>query len=500
MAMLLLPPELLQTILDLSRPLGYESLMLTSRTLYHAGQKYRDHHNRLKRTYLRFRYYRGPDLDDCAIVSPLQLLHAIGEDPYVLTYLIEADLGHGTHLGKFKNSQYRRLQDRVKHSGSIFRLLEQAELIHRTKQDINHWYDTILEDRNVADSSGYDYSTLLLLMLLNNVTRLKLPSEWSLTSGYSEYDSDIRKLLESIVKSSNEPDRTSATLRELTALEPSISSGYDSIVPLDAIVPFLAIHSVREVYLSSGVLIGEAANKAALLNRYDEIGVNVEHMQLMACCMGAQECGRFFGKMGKLRTLTFSFETKMPGSGHDWEAGDFTAALMTTVGEHLESMSLTVLNCFGSVTPITDLRGFQRLVELELDVRLFLGPPYEDNPLPRRRRQTENYPHSVPHLADILPVSLQSLQILSISSLEYNRCLNDLFKDWIIIKSQKLPQLKQTTIIRGAPMARHHQKEWKRPQVPKNVRLALVNVIDVDVHPQTEAAKEFERRFCIPGY
>jgi hypothetical protein len=85
MALLDLPDELLQNVVEQTIPKGFESLSLSNKKIYNIAQEYIPTHNRLKRSYQHFRY-------TLKIKHAFHLLHRIADEPLIAEYIEHADL------------------------------------------------------------------------------------------------------------------------------------------------------------------------------------------------------------------------------------------------------------------------------------------------------------------------------------------------------------------------------------------------------------------------
>ena len=516
MALLRLPLELLQDIIAFTRPEGFENALLTSRILYEVGQPLIKYHNDLKRRYSKFRYASmsedlkaDPDhrqLNQDHIYSPLQLLHEIGRDPLVAKYIKSADLSNRTYL--YRGVVYEddnptsALCRDVNASKNVLKLLEQSSLMQELGLDINLWHREILEEEGALvrhDVSTFlDLGTTLVLTMLPNVECLSLPPGWGdLDSHCESRNSGYRRIISAIVNENRCTNGHGSSLGRLKELHPSVPTGYDEQIRLQPIAPFLGLPSLKNVFLSSGTAMPWGIRERQFDAVYDDLGATIERMELVGCVMGAAECSELFRAMASLKTLRFHYETKWHGLGHDWEAGDFIASLMSAVGDTLEILSLTIINCYGSISPILTMKGFQRLKDLELDIRLFLGPPFEEY-TGGRNQTTDNYPRHVPKLIHVLPKSLETLRLLTTTSKEYQQCLGQLFADLSSAKDDILPHLREIIIQRGVQL---RGATRKRPALPKPVRTAMdkcyIRVIEVDGLPQSEALSAFFERFPV---
>jgi len=176
------------------------------------------------------------------------------------------------------------------------------------------------------------------------------------------------------------------------------------------------------------------------------------NVELSGACIDATQIAAFVRHTQKLKSFKFSYEVKWHGCGHNWDAGAFVAILEQHLGQTLETLSLSIVTCFGSTgTGVQSMKGFRFLKDLEFDVKLLLGPPYDPG-IPDRAetmdvdKGVEGEP-SIPAFDGLLPSSIEKLRLLMGGTEQGARCLDALFRGWTLGKSVvNFPRLKELSL------------------------------------------------------
>ena len=227
------------------------------------------------------------------------------------------------------------------------------------------------------------------------------------------------------------------------------SQGYKHQYEMQNATPFLAIKSVREFYGASLIAVGDGYTGYAFESRYESFGANLQHIVLVASFFDAKEFAKFIKPMSRLKTFRFSYEMKWHACGYDCDAGAIVAALTAATGQTLEILSLQTLDCSVEIftgVNVTDMTGFKKLKELELDTAWLEWPPYI------QFVRVDDYdigpgPPQVPRLDDWLPPSNEKLQILAITSEESLYSVRSLFISFLTDQGTRLPNL--TSVLLG---------------------------------------------------
>ena len=273
---------------------------------------------------------------------------------------------------------------------------------------------------------------------------------------------------------------------------------------MQTMAPLLAINSMREFYGGSLIAVNDNYTGKDFDPRYATLGPNLEVIELAGCCMTPRECAKFTKGMRRLKSFKLAYEVKWHGCGYEWSAGQFVAALMASVGGTLERLSLSIYTWVDDlITAVTDLRGFKKLKELELDTQVLVGPPYtSDVGFDEDLREVTGVPPKVPRLLDLLPPSLEKLDLLTDTSESSTQCLQALFTDFVAEKDTILPHLKHVTIRRGTEGSYTAQTIVPKHPLFLDAVLAAcesagVKIVDKDKPAHASFMLDFEDRFGV---
>jgi hypothetical protein len=172
---------------------------------------------------------------------------------------------------------------------------------------------------------------------------------------------------------------------------------------------------------------------------YETFGMGLEVVELVGAVVDGKELGKFLSRMPRLKTFRLSYETKWHGCGHDFDAAAAMTAIEDAVGDQLEELSFSILNCYGEVeTRVDSMKKFTKLRKLELDIGVVIWGLYEGD-------QTAMLLDEVPVLGDLLPPSVESLHLLADHVNAHNHTFARLFSR-IDADVEKLPNLKRIVI------------------------------------------------------
>ncbi|KAH8597008.1 hypothetical protein B0O99DRAFT_98423 [Bisporella sp. PMI_857] len=467
MGLLNLPIEILHNIVESfgeTFPHDFESLATTCKDTYAASGKFLAKHNRLRKQYRRFEYV---DLDNGPYegegeATAARLLFHIAMDPQIAYYIEHADFKWDDAFDETMAALMAESGDKLK------RLLQESPYLQAAGQDPEEWYKEITEmDR---DNYRYKYhASVFLLTLLPNVRELALPAVWLL--GFPNPDhpmetgpgAPLLAVLDTIPLRANDPKVSGAALSHLEAIYPNERFAYQQKCFLEIYQPFLAINSVRR-FFGGGCIAREHGFRLEWFTpRYNVYSSNLTHVELGCACIDATGLERFVSRIPALKSLRFSYEAKRCGRGRRWDAGAVMAVVEKEAGGTLEDLSISVISTYGSTgTGIVSMQGFAKLRTLELDIRSLKGPPYisepdQSNELDGRLRDGP----AVPRLVNLLPSSIESLELITDMTDEKAGCLQKLLRDYKTEKEARLPHLSHFLIRVEATPDDANGQMWK---------------------------------------
>jgi hypothetical protein len=364
--------DILLEIILLLRPCAFEKLALSCKQLYDAIFKWlMPRHLEFRKKYNNFKF--GPE----TVRTVPELLKEIAENPSIPSYIIYADLSA---------RQYPDPGDGPYHypdgvPGALVKLVKKSQHLAALNDDpefYTYWLKGIVGEYSDW-RRPFDFQTAFLLTFLTDVESLILPPQWKdyVVMGH-ETDEDVGKhrvsdLIQQLSLNANDPSLENQPLQRLRVLHPTPDANTQDGEYMEAIIPFLALDSLREVYYNYGVYEprGDDYYEAFSL-RYPVLGRNVEVLTLGDSVMSDDGADKLFKDMHRLRRFDFEYNLK-DELGYDWQAGTFVRNLKRHVGRHLEHLSICTELCMDESEPITfSLRGFKKLTHLLLPTELFI--------------------------------------------------------------------------------------------------------------------------------
>ncbi|OAQ62803.1 F-box domain-containing protein [Pochonia chlamydosporia 170] len=365
MGILTLPPELLEIILNLSRPYNFENLALTCKQIYHAALHMIAHHNNLRKKYRRFKF--GSETAE----SIPELLGEIAADPIIASYIVHPNFGEPRcpDTQRLSHTFPKGISD------TLAPLVKQSRHLAALNNDPDStatWLKNIAQHTD-EDERPFDGPITFLLSLLPNVESLILPEirhECLDTGGEEgEFNRSVHDLLHLLVTRANDAKLDDQPLQKLHTILPTPNILEQSGVNMEIILPFLALNSLREVYHECGVY--EPSHDDC--THYPTLGKQVEVMKLKDYVITSGGAAVLFKNMQRLRVLELEYSMK-DEIGYGWEINNFIWCMRKHIAGNLERLVLSA----GQVWPDSALmecsmRAFKVLTHLELDTVFFVN-------------------------------------------------------------------------------------------------------------------------------
>jgi hypothetical protein len=489
MGLLDLPPEILDLIIDITVPDGLESFVLSCKAVYERARSQILHHNEL-----RHEWRHATNAYPTRRGDTLNILHDISNEPIIAEYIESLSLWDRRALDNVDHelNDYDFRKDENAMQG-IKGLLASAE--YYTMTDHEEWWSHILQEDSAGEQINMDklYATVALLALLPNLKALQLPDRWHEVRRGEAAESLVPSV-ESLVTMSNASHRRLSPLRSLQTILPFVEEGYDVRVGLQCLQPLMCLKSVRNLFAVSCVAVEDDWGNVPFEwpNRY--LKSPLTRIELASCCMDAGGLSVLLMHTPALVVFRYSHQTKWDGLEYDWNAGEMLEMLANHCGERLLELAITIDELHGEV--VNGLSSFMRFVKLqkiEVDVRPFCGPPVESG---QRLGRNANMPEGarpwahidIPCMGDMLPDSIQELQMNTDYPEPCEQALEALFKNIKDRSSDKLLLLKKTVI---------RQYRSNSAQTMANNHNAVLEVFDMGVpNPRPRSLMpEWKRQF-----
>ena len=439
-----LPPEIIDVILDLSCPLGIEGLVLTCKALYGRAKSQIERHNTLRRRWKHTTNFETGRLDDT-----LGILYEIALDPLAAEYIETLDLWDERGI---EAEDVDLLDFRDDHTAmeKVNDLVTTLPFLKSVGIDAEKWWRKIVqeEDERVEeDSIGVSYTTVTLLALLPNLKFLRLDPGWkNITPELGPGDETLLAGLNAISLSARDANHTSERpLSKLKTFLPFMNKGYEEKTALQTVQPFLELESLEEIYLVSAVAVEDGYTGFPFKwQPYNDITLSLTRVELSSCCMDADGIAALVSHTPSLSIFRYSHEMKWEGCQYDWNAGLFVEALARYCGSTIIEMAITIDDLLGEiVNGASSFLSFPRLELLELDVRVFCGPPVESgqqlgqNSFIPEGQQPWSY-SDIPCVGSMVPKSIKECMINTDFPEPDETALNRLLKN---LRTQRLERL-----------------------------------------------------------
>lgn len=478
MAFLNLPTELIQRVIQEAIPEDFENVVLTCKQLHEASSIFLQQHNLRRRRYRHFsisQYHIEPaprrgragtrvvswdavtEATGITVKSIPDLLMHIAEAPIIARYIRTLDIKHDNyyHDPRGKNLQtpdedyYPHVKDNAE---GVCRLLRESPYLREAGVDLDRWIARMIShewmDEYMENNSARD--TVFLLSLLPNVTVLTPDADWGRLPDRKS-DPELWRVLDVIVRWANDKSRPSAALSRVEVVKPSVGIGYECRRGLSSSAPLLALDSVRDFYAGSCIFYDDGYTGFPFAPRYEVYGANLEKIELVGSVGRFRELGELLSRTPKLKCFHFAYETKWHGCGHNWNVGAFMNAIQEEVGDTLEELSVTILQCYGGLgTTLDFMKGFEKLRTLELDVDMLMAPAYDKGSQNEEWLDEEGPPGdpAMPRLVDMLPASIETVRLFNrLYDEDQVQCMRALFDGLEKGSGSRLPHLEHVELV-----------------------------------------------------
>jgi hypothetical protein len=251
MALMGLPNELLDVIVECTLPDGFESLVLTCKRLHQLCIPFLKHHNELRFRLRHFAYYLEPG---GSIAAASDLITRIAAEPRIARYIRIADLGRDSRFLKHALARGERPRSvpAVDDGGAMIELFANSPYLQRAGLDWKVYYETFAQD--VRETRYSQYGAAFLLTLLPATEELILPRSW-------RPDTATSQLLDTTVDEARRqgPLSPASSLSSLARFEGGASSFEREGISLSWMEPFLTLPHMRSFLGPSCMAFGESA-------------------------------------------------------------------------------------------------------------------------------------------------------------------------------------------------------------------------------------------------
>ncbi|EPE30323.1 F-box protein [Glarea lozoyensis ATCC 20868] len=447
-----LPTELVDVIIENTLPEGFESLALSCKDLWDHCIPHLPRHNYYRSKYRNFSF-KAPwkeDPDNANMICPVvELLMRISTEPIIARYIEHANFSENDVDLSMSLMRVVRLPE-VTSEDPFVALFAKSQYLHDADLDWRHYYTEMDTEYTHDTSAGFDgfgglsviHATDFLLTLLPNVKILILPRLYTSTPF-------TRKILEAI--------------------------------NLLDVVLFLKLPAVKSCFFGpgpagSGVLPFQNETLSSWRDLGPGFGRNLVTVDLSGYFLEAKPISQFLQHTPQLKVLDYGHSSRYDRYGKEWDLCNFVTAIEREVGNHLEVLSIRVLNPRAELSPgVISLSGFQQLRKLQVPLEVVSCYTYMLS-LHEDEIETENN-EPVLSVLDFLPPSITHLSIISHdlkpaeehpSYVEYRtgpgdaRNLRCLFGGFAAKKPVKLPVLEEVNVVCTALACDWYKQECEK--------------------------------------
>ncbi|KAF2865563.1 hypothetical protein BDV95DRAFT_586042 [Massariosphaeria phaeospora] len=420
MALLDLPLEILDAIIDCTLPAGLESFVLSCKSLYRRAAGQIERHNALRRRWGYTHTESGPRRADT-----LRILYHVSRDALVAEYIDSLSLWDRRPVVDFSDSEdgEQDFRDDAAAMAGIKELVTRSEYLRIATVEPEAWWDKMLQEQNVDLSDHQDalFAAVFLFSLLPNLRTLRLPRTWSefrpADDDQGEHYRMLAAVLNAIVETANDESGNQKPLGQLTTILPFMAEGYEERAALESVQPAITLCSMRELYAISSIALDDGYTGIAFSWPASLPNTPLTRLELAYCCVDADGITDLLSHAPSIRVVKYSHQSKWHGCGHDWNCGAFLQALSSTSSATIDELAITIDDLDGEIiNGASTFHGFPHLRKLEIDVTAFCGPPLESG---QRKGQEPLLPagerpwskEDIPCLGDMLPTSIEEVHI-----------------------------------------------------------------------------------------
>lgn len=393
MLLLDFPPEILDHIILHTLPVGFESFVLSCKTVYGVGKEHFAIHNQLK----RFRYITSHPLDTNTIGTCLTLIREISREPLVALYIEHLDLIGDPRIQRVPWDSSARQDYHMQGHGDSDLADGVAQLLRLhppysalSGQERENWKHSLLACDEDGKSKRANYLLVFLFTLLPNLKILQLPTSWYQMSApperpYKNSDSltfypGLWELLDTYAGNAISASRKRQSSSQTITFLPE--GNYEKRVGLRSMLPFLALRSVKELHVRNCVGLRDGYTGIPFEWRYPHNSA-LRRIDLDSCCINEAGMSELLAHTPNVTSLRYTHAVKWHGCGHKWGAGAFVKAIGRHQGSILQDLTIGMESHFVEVdSGVASMQEFVALKSLDISARVLGKSPLVSTGLP----------------------------------------------------------------------------------------------------------------------
>jgi hypothetical protein len=434
MALLDLPNELLDRIVEFSLPEGFENLATTCKRIYAQCTPFMKRYNEL---HSRFRYFQYQEDD---LVAASDLIDLIATDPSVARYIRNANfkidsrfIAHRRTCGHSPKSV-----PSIEDGGPVVQLFAESTHLQRAGLDWREFYAAFAED--VRTERYSQHGSAFLLTLLVNVVDLTLPCSW-------DPNAATKQLLHLLVDDAKQSSLSSSSLRSVTRLHWDNSEE----LGLNWASSLLALPDLKFFGAPFSFAVGEIPDSLAF-GGSPNMAERLSEAYLYSCCMDEVGITDLLKHTPSLTKLHYSHVSKHGRLPLEWDICKFINSIAREAGSHLIELSVRIVDQGTLILPGKASACFQKLTKFEFPLDYVMcnidtvdGTGNIATPFLRF------FDYSIdPFVYDLLPESLTHLSLLRFDTTRaHDKALGTLFRHFRVLRKSHLRNLRELHVARG---------------------------------------------------
>ena len=440
MALMRLPNELLDHVIEYTLPYGFESVALTCKRIHARCTPFIKRHNELRSRFRDFTYHVDPR---GSVVAASDLITLIADEPIVARYIRSANLEHDSYflMHALARGEQPKPVPSINDGGVVVELFANSTYLRQAGLDWKEYYATF--EKNVREKRYSQNGTAFLLTLLPDTEKLIIPKQWKPNAA-------TNKLLDILVDKAKQSSLLSPVsgLTSVTRFEGSISVSVSEGFDLSWASPFLALPHMRSFRGPSCFAFGDNAKSLAFRGSR-HVAETLQAAHLVSCCIDDIGIADFLAHTPRLKTLRYWHCTKNDPSVLDWDICKFVNAVAREAGSHLVELSVAIRELRGSIVPgKASMRGFQMLKKLEYPLELVMCNINAAGVASHVATSFQRFLNGSmdPFVHDLIPISVAQLSLKSEGTNSHEKALDALFRHFRAVRKSQLSALQEVDI------------------------------------------------------
>ncbi|PVH92116.1 hypothetical protein DM02DRAFT_701475 [Periconia macrospinosa] len=434
MALLNLPNELLDLIVEFSLPEGFENFAMTCKKIHAQCTPFMKRHNDLHSQFRHFQYWK----DD--FVAASDLIDLIATDPSVARYIRKADFRIDSRFIEHRRASGHSSKPlpSIEDGGPVVQLFAESTHLQRAGLDWREFYSAFAEDVRMERYS--QHGSAFLLTLLVNAVDLALPCSW-------DPNAATKQLLDLHVDDAKQSSLSSSSLRSVTDLRWDNPRG----VGLSWASYLIALPHLKTFGAPFSFAVGEIPDSLAFRGS-PSMAERLSEAYLYNCWIDDVGITDLLKHTPSLTKLHYSHAVNYDRLPLEWDMCKFINSIAREAGSHLIELSVRILDLDTVILPGKASACFQKLAKFQFPLDYVMGNvdtvgATGNTATPFLRF----FDYSVdPFIHGLLPESLTHLALLRLNPTPgHDKALGTLFRHFRALRKYQLRNLRELHVARG---------------------------------------------------